>query len=136
MKQINHYNPFRMTDVQAIKQALSMTNERYRIIRQTVNKFDDKGRPSSIQEIDYIEATVTKTSDRVLDKRNGNGGWNTETFEISCCYPHYLRNENILEHPYYGNLKVTDVDDMREYGLTTAKAVRMNSIRNINDRGE
>lgn len=136
MKRSEIYNPYLRADLQGFRQALEMTNRRYRVIRQTVNKFNDKGRPESIQKIDYINATITKSDDIRTDKRDGKGGWQTETFEIAYCYPEYLRAENIVEHPQYGQLKVGDINDMREHGVSIAKAVRIGSIRNIHDRGE
>lgn len=136
MKRQENYNPYSRQDIQAIRQALEITNRHYRVIRQTVNKFNDKGRPESIQKIDFINATITKSGDLSLDKREGHGGWQTEWFEITYCYPEWLRAENIVEHPVYGQLVVKDINDMREYGVCVAKATRINSIRNVHDTGE
>lgn len=129
------YNPYNRTDLQALKQALSMTSERYRVIRETVNKFNEKGRPDSIQKIDIIEASIIQNGDHSVDQK-GQGSWSTETFTVSYIYPDYLRLENIIEHPFYGNLRVTSVNDMRDRGVSTATAVRLNSMRDIIDKGE
>jgi len=78
---------------------------------------------------------ITPTGDMSINRKE-QGTWSAETYSISYLYPDYLRGEEIIEHPMYGRLRVISVDDMREYGVMTAKAVRIDSIRPVMDKGE
>ena len=135
MRRKVYYNPYERTDLQALRQALEISGKNYKVIRQEVNKFNDKGRPDSIEKVDYIYASITPKGDLTVN-RKGQGSWTAESFEVSYLYPDYLRVENLIEHPIYGQLKIKSINDMRQYGLSTAVAVRVGSIRTIYDKGE
>lgn len=128
-------NVYSRPDLQSFKQALELTDSYYKVTRSITNFYDEKGRPDNKEEIQFLPLTIIPTGDYKV-VRNAQGSWTAESYKISYVYPTYLRVEDIIEHPNYGRLRVLDVDDMREYGVMTATAVRINSIRPIMDSGE
>ena len=128
-------NVYSRPDLQAWRQSIELAGSFYKVIRNTINEYDEKGRPNNKQEVQYIAAAIIPVGDYSVT-RKGQGSWTSEKYKISYVYPDYLRIEDIVEHPNYGVLKVLEVDDMREYGISTATAVRINSIRRIKDNGE
>lgn len=121
--------------IQALRQALSLTSDRYKVYRQVTNHFDEKGRPDSKEQIEYVELSIIPSGEIRIDQKE-QGSWNTQSFSISYVYPEYLRGEDIIEHPEYGKLRVTSINDMREFGISSATAVRIDSIRQIRNTGE
>lgn len=128
-------NVYSRPDLQSWKQALELTDSYYKVTRSITNFYDEKGRPDNKEEIELIPMTIVPTGDYKV-VRNAQGSWSAESYKISYVYPTYLRVEDIIEHPNYGKLRVLDISDMREYGVMTATAVRINSIRTIMDSGE
>lgn len=121
--------------LQAFRQALSLNSRRYKVHRQVTNHFDEKGRPDSKEQIEYVELAIVPSGELNIDQKE-QGSWNAQSYSISYVYPEYLRGEDIIEHPEYGRLRVTNINDMREYGVSTATAVRIDSIRQIRNSGE
>lgn len=128
-------NVYSRPDLQSFKQALELTDSYYKVTRSITNFYDEKGRPDNKEEIQLLPLTIIPTGDYKI-VRNAQGSWSAESYKISYVYPTYLRVEDIIEHPNYGKLRVLDISDMREYGVMTATAVRINSIRTIMDSGE
>lgn len=128
-------NVYSRPDLQAWRQALELTSSCYKVTRQITNRYDEKGRPNNKEEIQYIPMTIIPDGDYRVDRKE-QGSWTVENFKISYVYPDYLRVEDIIEHPNYGILRVMSINDMREYGISTASAVRINSIRNVRNKGE
>lgn len=128
-------NLYSKPNLQAWRQSIELSGSFYKVKRAIVNNFDEKGRPNNEEKIDYIPLAIIPNGDYTCI-RKGQGSWTAESYSISYVYPDYLRVEEIIEHPNYGPLRVISVNDMREYGISTATAVRINSIRTIKDSGE
>lgn len=128
-------NLYSKPDLQSLRQALSLTSARYKVVRQVTNHFNEKGRPDSKEQIEYIEMSIVPNGTYTVNQKE-QGSWTAESYEISYIYPEYLRVEDIVEHPNYGKLRVLSINDMREFGVSTATAVRINSIRQIRNSGE
>ena len=129
------HNLYSKPDLQAFRQALSLSSALYKVKREITNHFDDKGRPDSKEQITYIELAIVPKGNYTVNQKE-QGSWTAESFEISYIYPDYLQVEDIVYHPNYGELRVLDINDMREYGVSSATAVRVNSIRQIKNSGE
>ncbi|MEG1565325.1 MAG: hypothetical protein RR342_01105 [Bacilli bacterium] len=127
-------NLYSKPDLQSLRQALSLTSALYCVKRQITNHFDEKGRPNSKESQVYFEMAIVPNGD-YKSKRTEQGSWTAESFMISYIYPDYLQTEDIITHPFYGELRVESINDMREYGVSTAVAVRINSIRKIINSG-
>lgn len=128
-------NLYSKPNLQAWRQAIELSGSLYKVRRAIVNSFDEKGRPNNEETIDYIPLAIVPVGDYSVNRKE-QGSWTAESYDVSYVYPDYLRVEEVIEHPNYGLLKVISVNDMREYGISTAKAVRINSIRIIKDKGE
>lgn len=130
------HNVYSRPDLQAFRQAIELSSSMYKVIRSTINEYDEKGRPNNKEEVIYMAMAITPIGDMSIDRRERGGTWIAEKFKINYIYPDFLRGEELIEHPFYGTLKVISIDDMREYGVMEATAVRINSIRPVMDRGE
>lgn len=128
-------NLYSKPDLQALRQALSLSGAYYKVVRQVTNHFNEKGRPDSKQQIEFIEMAIIPTGNYNVDMKE-QGGWTAESFEATYIYPDYLQVEDIIEHPNYGKLKVISVEDKREYGASKANTVRLDSVRKTNNNGE
>lgn len=129
------HNVYSRPDLQAFRQAIELTSSMYKVTRASINEYDEKGRPNNKEEVIYMAMSIVPVGDMRID-RKGQGTWVAESFKINYIYPDYLRGEEIIEHPNYGLLRVLSVNDMREYGVMEATAVRINSIRPVMDSGE
>lgn len=129
------HNLYSKPDLQAFRQALSLTSAMYKVKRQITNHFNDKGRPDSKEQITYLNLAIVPNGDYTVNQKE-QGSWTAESFKISYVYPDYLLTEDIVYHPNYGELRVISIEDMREYGVSSATAVRVNSIRHIKNSGE
>ena len=129
------HNLYSKPDLQAFRQALSLTSAMYKVKRQVTNHFNDKGRPDSKEQITYVELAITPDGDYRVNQKE-QGSWTAENYKISYVYPDYLMVEDIVYHPNYGELRVMSIDDKREYGVSSASAVRVNSIRQIKNSGD
>lgn len=128
-------NVYSRPDLQAWRQVLTTSASCYKVIRQVTNRFDDKGRPYNKEEIQYIPMTIIPNGDYSVNRRE-QGSWTAERFTVAYVYPDYLRVEDIIEHPNYGRLRILSINDMREYGVSSASAVRIDSIREVRNSGE
>lgn len=117
-------------DLQALRQAISLTSDRLLVYRNVTNHYNEKGRPDSKVEAELVELAVVPNEDYSVNRKE-QGSWSSETFSVSYVYPDYLQLEDIIEHPVYGKLRVTSIKDMREFGVSTARAERINASRNI-----
>lgn len=129
------HNVYSKPNLQAWRQAIELHGSFYKVRRAVVNSFDEKGRPNNEEKIDYIPLAIVPKGDYSCNRKE-QGSWTAESFEVSYVYPDYLRVEEYIEHPNYGDLRVISINDMREYGISTATAVRVNSIRQIKNSGE
>lgn len=128
-------NVYSRPDLQSWRQALATSASCYKVIRQITNRYDDKGRPNNKEEAQWVAMSIIPAGDYSVNRRD-QGSWTSERFKVSYVYPDYLRVEDIIEHPNYGRLRILSIDDMREYGVSTATAVRIDSIREIRNSGE
>lgn len=128
-------NLYSKPDLQSWRQALELSSSFYKVKRAVVNYYDEKGRPNNKEEIDWVPLSIIPAGDYTCNRKE-QGSWTAESYKVSYVYPEYLRVEEIIEHPNYGSLKVISLDDQREYGVSTATAVRINSIRVIKNSGE
>lgn len=123
-------NPYDKQDILAQQQAIEAIGDTYTIRRKVINKFDNYGRPLKKDFKETIFGVLVPSGKTLQLDTNGHGVWVSSTFTFTCVVPNFITEGDILETPY-GDLKVTDVNDMSMWGNMSGTLKRIGATEKI-----
>lgn len=104
------------SDAIALKQTLMPLLRKYKIRRNLILNYNDRGRVENTSRVDIIEAAIIPGSTRINTNVDGKGRWVTSDYDIYCVIPNYFERGDLIE-TQYGVLKVQTLIDNREFGM-------------------
>lgn len=100
--------------------------------RNSVSKFNDKGRPEHVQDLVLFPCVITPLGS--TSRRATSSGDRAKTrFNVLYLPPQVLNIGDILEHATYGKMKIAEFDGYGQYGLTSAQATKLGGADNVRD---
>lgn len=129
----NNYIP----DLQALKQAMQPFEQEYKVIRISVNRYNDLGRNDNIEKFDTVKGSIQVDSNTYELKDVGRGEEDNTNYTLTLIAPEYVEKGDIIITEEYGRLKVTD----KNYGnklfgtesFTLVRTGTINPIKNAED---
>lgn len=100
--------------------------------RTTVHGFNEKGRPDNITKREMIKGVLIPQS-KQLDQKDGSGYWVTVEYKLIVATPYRIFNDDIIITPK-GKMIATNVNDLSEFGTTSATLVRRRAAEQFIDK--
>lgn len=100
--------------------------------RNIVHGFNEKGRPNNITEKQKIKGVLIPQS-KQLDQKDGEGYWVNVEYKLVVATPYRIFNGDIVITPK-GKMIATNVNDLSEFGTTSATLVRRRSAEKFVDK--
>lgn len=125
-------NPLISSSDSAVAQALSIALDWVKLQRNTVTKFNDKGRPDHVTE--WVDFQCVVTPDGEVSRTMTAGGDRKEShYTVMWLKPQELPLGSVLIHDTFGMMKIESYDPMTQLGLCSAKAVGLSAGTLIED---
>lgn len=117
----------------AMHQCLApMMDSSVKLRMNTVNKFNDKGRPEHVQKLVDFPCVIYPDGTTTVTNKAG-GSFSTTRYHVMFMPPQRLNMSDILECEAFGILKIIEFDGYNEFGLTSAKAIKLGAGWDIQD---
>ena len=138
MAKIVRHNPFDKSDLQALRQAIEPMGEFIKIIGNTIQKFNEKGRPENITEEKIVWGVIQPYGDLDIDRKGGGeqGEWMPARYLLTLIHPDFVRRGDYVEHEVYGRLRVSEIKPKKRYGTMSAVLSETRSAPERLDKGE
>lgn len=125
-------NPYYLSDLQSLQQAISIVKDDIRVCRDSIRKTDRKGRYDPVTKDLIIEGFISPKGKRL--KFNEGGQWINADYTITLVSPYQVFTGEIIEYPPYGRLKVLGDSDTNLFGLITADLTLVGSMPTYKDK--
>lgn len=124
-------------DTQALKQAMSMFEQTYKVVRTEVNQYNSIGRNKDIEICDEVKGSLQVDNNSLDIKSNGTGEWENTTYIFTVVYPEYVNIGDIIITEEYGRLKVTSKSlGVELFGTSSYSLTRTGTINPIKNAEE
>lgn len=125
-------NPYNLSDLQALQQAISILAEDIHVCRDSIRKSNRKGRYDPVTHDLIIQGFISPKGKRLNYKEGGE--WVNADYVITLISPYQVFTGEIIEYAPYGRLKVLDDSDTTAFGAMTANLVRVGTMSTIKDK--
>lgn len=125
-------NPYYLSDLQALQQAIDIVKDDIYIKRDSIRKTNRKGRYDPVTKDLIVEGFISPRGKRL--KFNDGGEWISADYQITLVNPYQVFTGEIIDYPPYGRLKVLSDSDTNMFGLITADLTRVGSIPTYKDK--
>lgn len=125
-------NPYYLSDLQALQQAIDIVKDDIYIKRDSIRKTNRKGRYDPVTKDLIVEGFISPRGKRL--KFNDGGEWISADYQITLVSPYQVFTGEIIDYPPYGRLKVLSDSDTNMFGLITADLTRVGSIPTYKDK--
>ena len=112
------------SDVEAFLQAIQPFMCCYKITRQSIKNYNQRGRVANVTVNETINAFIEPLQKQLNTNSSGHGRRQTASYKLYAVCPEYVSNGDLIITPHWGILKVDSVDDQRFQGVITANLVR------------
>ena len=102
------------------------------IERNVIHGFNERGRPDNIAHKQKIKGVLIPQS-KQLDQKDGEGYWVNVEYKLVVASPYRIYNGDIVITPK-GRMIATNVNDMYEFGSSSATLVRQRSAEKFVDK--
>lgn len=104
-------------------QALQPFIQKYKIMRNAIRGYNERGRVDNVNSKDTIVAAIIPESKRINTNNEGMGRRITSDYTLYCVLPEYVSMGDIIATPY-GTLKVVQIPNEGFQGIMQASLVR------------
>lgn len=125
-------NPYYLSDLQSLQQAIDILKDDIRVRRDSIRKTDRKGRYDPVTKDLIIEGFISPKGKKL--KFTDGQDWVNADYEITLISPYQVFAGEIIDYPPYGRLRVLDDSDTNLFGFVTASLTRIGTIPTYKDK--